>query len=168
MFTIMNGMLYIYLNDVVYGKRIATAIASKADSTFVEQNGYYTKPIEMVNDKINLIFDVLYEVEYFDNSFREQKIWSVQLKNSSQYDIHDRNFAVEISTNVRYGKNGWTMIDPYCSIKEVKLSWCTKFFIKYVFTKKDNIEYKTPLEKVYEVTKPEFLSFIEKYELEEI
>ncbi|MBO5610182.1 MAG: hypothetical protein J5929_07440 [Eubacterium sp.] len=83
-------------------------------------------------------------------------------KKNNHYDISLDDNVVDLFISARCEINGWEMLDNYSSHKELKLSECKGFYLKYKYKKHngvacDNEEIDLP------VTKAIFVSAISEY-----
>lgn len=168
MYTKINGKIYRYIDSEVQGRMIVTSDRKKTDSTFEMKEGYYVRTISNVTDQIKDIYRLEFWVDYEDKVIRDEKKWIANIKRFSKYDIYDDDYTVEISVSKRCEIDGWTMFDPFLSTKDILLSDCTGFYLKYIYSKKENVNCAPSIVEEFKVDKSLFLATLDQYRIDRI
>ena len=171
MYALVNDQLYRYINSVIYGKGIITWIEEKADSSFVVKNGCFFKPMERNSREIQTLYKLDFMVEYEDQAFEDQKVWYAEISSNPRFKPSDPDYTIGIYSPRRCEWNGWKMLDQCSSRKELKLCYCSKFFLHYEYKRKDGADYfdpDAPLVEEFEVSKAEFIDTLNKYRINNV
>lgn len=161
MYAVYKNNIYFFSDSIVVGRRLLTRKKEKTDDSFYFEDGDYIKQLDNL-DEISDIYSLRFFVTYTDQYFKSGSILEVRPKWNAHYDVNAEDHIVDLFVSARCEENGWEMLDNYSSHKNLKLSECTGFFLKYKYEKHngvacDNEEIDLP------VTKAIFVSAISEY-----
>ena len=167
MYATVRNNIYTLVDSIVMGKELITRKKEKTDDSFTYEDGYYTKTLDNY-DEITDIYDLRFGVEYNDQLLKDNSKFEISPKRLIHYDLNAEDHEVDLFVSRRCESNGWEMLDNYSSHKNLKLSECSGFYLKYTYKKRNGEYCKEPVEIEIPVTKLVFVSTISEYENENI
>ena len=162
MYAVFKNNIYFFCDSIVVGRRLLTRKVEKTDDSFYFEDGDYIKQLNDL-DEITDIYGLRFYVKYTDQYFKNGSTLEVRPKRDAHYDLTAEDHIVDAFVSDRCEENGWEMLDNYSSHKNLKLSECTGFILKYKYEKRNGLDCKN-VEIEIPVTKPVFVSTLNDYE----
>ena len=160
---IYKGNVYPYWESIVFGYNIVTERKEKCFEEFLEDDTSYHLPISLDNEEIKDVFTEKIHFYYDDNGLfvGENERWAHwELTVGAGSPIKNGRILLNMTGYVP----GWEIVNKLECEKYVEVSEFKDVYRKRIYTKKDGVFCKEPVEEIVSMTFDEIDSYMSEYE----